>query len=187
MMKTFKDILAEAKRKDIHVSELKTGDQLIGPSGDTHEFLSASRGPGRKMIETRAGHKYPTERDGTLPGWKKTGQNFAEDVDLDEAVVDVAQVKRKPLAQRTPREQAAIDAAKQSKPKAGKIEVHIKYDDGKVRKERFKLMKREKDWESEAQEVADSYLKNIQTMYDKNPELTAGKPRPKEIHKVEIK
>ena len=31
---------------------------------------------------------------------------------LEEAVVDVSRLKRKPLSQRTPREQAAINAAK---------------------------------------------------------------------------
>lgn len=64
-------------RKPLHHSDLKEGDELEGPDGEKHEYLSTHRGLGRMQIETRAGHKFPTEKDGTLPGWKKTGANNA--------------------------------------------------------------------------------------------------------------
>lgn len=63
--------------KPLHHKDLKEGDELEGPDGEKHEYLSTHRGLGRMVIETRAGHKHPTEKDGTLPGWKKTGRNNA--------------------------------------------------------------------------------------------------------------
>jgi hypothetical protein len=104
---------------------------------------------------------------------------------FSEAVADIAQLKRKPLAQRTPRDQAALNAAKASKPKTGKVEVHIKHEDGKVSKERFKLTKKQDKWDDEAKEIASAHLKNLQSMHDKFPSVVGS--RAKEIHKVEIK
>lgn len=101
--------------------------------------------------------------------------------------IDVQRVKRKPVLQRTPREQAAIDAAKKSKPKAGKVEVYIKYEDGSSKKAVFKLTRRENMWEDEAKEIADSHLKNIQNMYSTYPDIYKDKPQPVEVHKVTIK
>lgn len=69
---------AKKESKPIHHSDLKEGDQLIGPDGEKHEYSHTKRGLGRMQIETRAGHSFPTEKDGSLPGWKKTGTNFAK-------------------------------------------------------------------------------------------------------------
>lgn len=59
----------------LHHSDLKEGDELIGPDGEKHEYSHTTRGLGRMKIETRAGYSHPAEKDGTLPGWKKTGRN----------------------------------------------------------------------------------------------------------------
>lgn len=61
--------------KPLHHSDLKEGDELIGPDGEKHEYSHTTRGLGRMKIETRAGYSHPAEKDGTLPGWKKTGRN----------------------------------------------------------------------------------------------------------------
>lgn len=63
--------------KPLHHSDLMEGDEIEGPDGQKHEYLATHRGLGRMQIETRAGYKHPTEKDGTLPGWKKTGRNNA--------------------------------------------------------------------------------------------------------------
>jgi len=104
---------------------------------------------------------------------------------LEEAVVDVAQLKRKPLSQRTPREQAAIDAAKASKPKKGKVEVHLKHEDGTTSKSRFSLMGKESKWDEEAKTIADGHLKNMQNIHDQFPKISGS--RATEVHKVVIK
>lgn len=104
---------------------------------------------------------------------------------MSEGVVDIQQVKRKRLADRTSKEQAVLDAAKQNKPAQGKVEVHIKHEDGSVSKERFKLQKHQSKWEDEANEIAKGHLKNLQTMKDKYPDI--GRSRAKEVHKVIIK
>ena len=59
----------------LHHSHLKEGDELTGPDGEKHEYSHTERGLGRMMIHTRAGHSYPTDKNGELPGWKKTGRN----------------------------------------------------------------------------------------------------------------
>lgn len=104
-----------------------------------------------------------------------------------EGVVDIQQVKKKKLIDRTPREQAAINAAKASKPPSGKVEVHLKHDDGSITKSKFKLMKSQSKWDDEAKEIADSHLKNMQSMHDRFPDLMKNKPKPVEVHKVVIK
>lgn len=104
---------------------------------------------------------------------------------VEESVADVSLLKRKPLLKRTPREQAAINAAKESKPKTGKVEVHLKHEDGTISKSKFKLMKRQDKWEDEADEVAKGHLKNMQNMKDKFPDISGS--RAISIHKVEIK
>lgn len=102
-----------------------------------------------------------------------------------EAVADIQQIKRKKLIDRTPREQAALDAAKASKPPSGKVEVHVKHEDGSVSKSRFKLMRRQDKWDSESKEIADNHLKNLQYIHDQFPKISGS--RAKEIHKVVIK
>lgn len=104
---------------------------------------------------------------------------------LEEGVLDATLIKKKPLNQRTSREQAFLNAQKASKPKTGKVVVHIKHEDGSISKSAFKLTRREQHWEDEAREVADSHLKNLQHTHDQFPNMS--RPRAKEIHKVEIK
>lgn len=104
-----------------------------------------------------------------------------------EGVVDIQQVKKKKLVDRTPREQAALNAAKASKPPQGKVEVHIKHDDGSITKDRFKLTKKQDKWDDEAKEIADAHLKNKQSMHQRFPEVYKDKPKAVEIHKVVIK
>ena len=102
-----------------------------------------------------------------------------------EAVADIQQIKRKKLIDRTPREQAALNAAKASKPPSGKVEVHVKHEDGSISKSRFKLMKRQDKWDDESKEIADNHLKNLQYIHDQFPKISGS--RAKEIHKVVIK
>ena len=102
-----------------------------------------------------------------------------------EGVVDIQQVKRKKLSDRSAKEQAVLDAAKQNKPAQGKVEVHIKHDDGSISKERFKLQKHQSKWDDEANDIASGHLKNLQAMKDRYPDV--GGSRAKEIHKVVIK
>lgn len=104
---------------------------------------------------------------------------------LDEAAKDVTSLKRKPLSQRTPKDQAFLNAQKASKPPTGKVEIHIKHEDGSVSKNRYKLMKSQGKWEDEAQETAKGVLKNMQDMHDRFPTISGS--RAKEIHKVVIK
>lgn len=66
-----------APSKPLHHSDLREGDELEGPDGQKHEYLATHRGLGSMRIETRAGYMHSTEKDGTLPGWKKTGRNNA--------------------------------------------------------------------------------------------------------------
>lgn len=61
--------------KPLHHSDLEEGDELVDDKGQKHEYQSTKPGVGRKMIETRAGYSYPTESDGTVKGFKKTGRN----------------------------------------------------------------------------------------------------------------
>lgn len=100
---------------------------------------------------------------------------------FDEAVADLQQIKRKKLVDRTPREQAALNAAKASKPPSGKVEVHVKHEDGSISKSRFKLMK----WSDEPKEIADNHLKNLQSIHDQFPKISGS--RAKEVHKVVVK
>jgi hypothetical protein len=102
-----------------------------------------------------------------------------------EAVADIQQIKRKKLIDRTPREQAALNAAKASKPPSGKVEVHLKHEDGTISKSRFKLMKSQDKWDAESKEIADNHLKNKQSMHDQFPNISRS--RAKEIHKVVVK
>lgn len=104
---------------------------------------------------------------------------------LEEAVVDVSQLKRKPLSQRTPREQAAINAAKANKPKKGKVEVYLKHEDGTISKSSFRLMGKEHKWDEEAKAIADGHLKHMQNIHDQFP--TISRSRATEVHKVVIK
>ena len=110
-----------------------------------------------------------------------------KEVELEEGVVDVQQVKRKRLVNRTPREQAAINATKQSKPSKGVVEIHLKHEDGSISKSKFKLMKREAKWDEESQEIANSHLNNMQAMHNRFPDLMKDQPKPVEVHKVIIK
>lgn len=105
--------------------------------------------------------------------------------ELFEGVVDIASVKRKPLIKRTPREQAVLDAAKSTKPKTGKVEVHIKLDTGKVIKERFKLTMPENRWEEEANQIANKYFTDLLRLHERFPGLQ--RPIPVSIEKVIIK
>lgn len=108
-----------------------------------------------------------------------------EEAELDEAVADIQMIKKKKLVDRTPREQAALNAAKQSKPPQGKVEVHIKHEDGKISKNKFKLQRSQPKWEAEADEIAKGHLANLQSIYDRFPTISGS--RAKEVHKVVIK
>jgi len=113
----------------------------------------------------------------------KTFQEFISQ--LKEGVTDIAVAKRKPLSQRSGREQAAIDAAKQSKPPKGTVEIHLKHEDGSISKSKFKLTKSQSKWDDEAKAAADGHLKNMQAMHDRFPDISGSKA--KEIHKVVVK
>ena len=104
---------------------------------------------------------------------------------LEEAVADVSRLKRKPLSQRTPREQAAINAAKANKPKKGKVEVHLKHEDGTISKSSFSLKGKEDKWDEEAKTIADGHLKHMQNIHDQFPTISGS--RATEVHKVVIK
>lgn len=104
---------------------------------------------------------------------------------LDEAVKDVDQLKRKPLNQRTAKDQAFLDAAKASKPKTGKVEVHLTHEDGTKSKNVFKLTKSANKWEDEAKDIAANHLKHMQNIHDQFPKISGS--RAKEVHKVVIK
>lgn len=66
---------SSGKPAALHHSDLKEGDELVDANGQKHEYSHTTRGLGRMKIETRAGYSFPTEKDGSLPGWKKTGRN----------------------------------------------------------------------------------------------------------------
>lgn len=104
---------------------------------------------------------------------------------LDEAVKDIHQLKRKPLSQRTAKDQAFLNAAKASKPKTGKAEVHISHEDGTKSKHVFKLVKNADKWEDEAKNIAVNHLKHMQNIHDQFPKISGS--RAKEVHKVVIK
>ena len=106
---------------------------------------------------------------------------------FDEAISDPTMIKRKRLNDRTPRQQAALDAAKRSKPIKGAVEVHLKHEDGSVSKSKFKLMKNPAKWDEEAKEIAIGHLKNMQSMHDRFPDLVKDQPKPVEVHKTVIK
>lgn len=111
---------------------------------------------------------------------------FKEYLDyLEEAVADVSKLKRKPLSQRTPKEQAAINAAKANKPKKGKVEVHLKHEDGTISKSSFNLKGKEHKQDEEAKTIADEHLKNMQYIYDRFPTVSGS--RAVEVHKIVIK
>jgi hypothetical protein len=104
---------------------------------------------------------------------------------LDEAVKDVHLLKRKPLSQRTEKDQAAINAAKSSKPKTGKVDIHLKHEDGSTSKSTFKLTKSQDKWEDEAKSIAANHLKQMQNIHDQFPKISGS--RAKEVHKATIK
>lgn len=104
---------------------------------------------------------------------------------LNEAVLDANLLKRKPLAQRTPREQAFLKAAKAAKPPKGKVEVHLKHEDGTISKNSFRLKKSQDKWDDEAKEIAANHLKNMQNMHDQFPAISGS--RATEVHKVVVK
>lgn len=104
---------------------------------------------------------------------------------LQEGVADAAMIRRKPLSKRTDKEQAFLNAQKASKPQQGKVEVHIKHEDGTISKEKFKLKKHPSEWENEAQTIANGHLKNLQMIHDKFPTISGSKA--KEVHKVMVK
>lgn len=104
---------------------------------------------------------------------------------LNEIVRDASFIKKKPLSQRSEKEQAFLNAQKTNQPKKGKVIVHLKHEDGTVSKEAFKLTGKESNWEDEAKKTAEGHLKNMQSMHDKFPKISGSKA--KDIHKVEIK
>ncbi|RKP44757.1 hypothetical protein [Pararobbsia silviterrae] len=69
---------APAASGGLHHTDLREGDEIEGPDGEKHEYSHTQRGVGRMVVHTGAGHTFPTERDGTLKGFKKTGHNFAD-------------------------------------------------------------------------------------------------------------
>lgn len=99
--------------------------------------------------------------------------------DLHEGVSDLDQVKKKSLNDRTPRDQAFINAYSKKKSTA-KVNVHIKHEDGKISKHSFKVVGKQTP-----DEIADGHLKNLQYIHDKFPNVSGS--RAKEIHKVELK
>lgn len=104
---------------------------------------------------------------------------------LDEAVQDPHQLKRKPLSQRTDKEQSFLNALKANKPKSGKLDVHLKHEDGSTSKSSFKLSKYPKKWEDEAKNIASDHLKHMQNIHDQFPKISGS--RATEVHKVVIK
>ena len=62
----------------LHHRDMREGDQFVSASGEHHEYSHTERGIGRMVVHTAAGHTFPTERDGSLKGFKKTGHNFMD-------------------------------------------------------------------------------------------------------------
>lgn len=104
---------------------------------------------------------------------------------LNEAVKDADSLKRKPLAQRSAKDQAFLDAAKAAKPPKGKVDVHLKHEDGTISKSSFKLTKSQHKWDDEAKDIAAGHLKNMQNIHDQFPKISGS--RATEVHKVVIK
>lgn len=104
---------------------------------------------------------------------------------FNEAVKDLASLKRKPLSQRTAKDQAFLDAAKANKPPKGKVDVHLKHEDGTISKHTFKLTKSQAKWDDEAKTIASSHLKQMQNIHDQFPKISGS--RAAEVHKVVIK
>ena len=104
---------------------------------------------------------------------------------LDETAKDVWQVKRKPLSQRTDKDQRFLDANKASKPITGKLDVHLKHEDGSTSKSTFKLTKSQDTWEDEAKNIAANHLKHMQSIHDQFPKISGS--RATEVHKTSIK
>jgi len=104
--------------------------------------------------------------------------NVAES--MDEAAYDPINKSR--LKDRTPRQQAAINAYKSTKPKQPKLVVHINHEDGTVSKSSFKMKHGSED---EAKEIAAGHLKNIQYIHDQFPKISGS--RGVDIKKYEIK
>lgn len=104
-----------------------------------------------------------------------------------ESVKDVATLKRKPLAMRTAKDIAFLNAYS-NKAKPPVVTVELVFDDGTKYSEKFKITKTGNgvDLEKEAREIADGHLTNMQKMYDKFPN-THGAKRPQSIGKVTIK
>lgn len=88
----------------LHHRDLREGDQFVSASGEHHEYSHTERGLGRMVVHTAAGHTFPTERDGTLKGFKKTGHNF-----MDRAAA-MSESKAKPARKKAPAP-AAVRAA----------------------------------------------------------------------------
>ena len=128
-------------RGDRHFAEIttKTGSNVSASS----VFPNGSNADAQSKLDHVVLHTKKKNHKGALDILNQHShlkfQHVTNEEKVEEAVVDVAQLKRKPLSQRTPREQAAIDAAKASKPKKGEVEVHLKHEDGTISKSSFRL------------------------------------------------
>lgn len=154
-MKTFKEYLEESRAMKILQSKMKELDT-------------------RKRFETGQAR---------IPTAKEREEQMKKKNVKESRVMSTKELQRIPLNKRSDKQQAAIDAAKASKPKAGKADIHIKHEDGTVSKHTVKLTK--KDWEDESQKAAEGILKNLQYIHDQFPKTSGSKA--KEIHKVVIK
>ena len=105
---------------------------------------------------------------------------------LAEGVTDVTIAKRKRIADRTPREQAAIDAAKKQKPLTGKADVHRKYENGAIIKHKFTLKKSPDEWHDEAEKHGNDYIKMMQDLRKYHPNSFKD-AIPVAIHKIVVK
>jgi predicted RNA binding protein YcfA (HicA-like mRNA interferase family) len=104
--------------------------------------------------------------------------NLGEETEVDEAVKDYDTLKRKPLNQRSDKDNSFLAANKPKKNKPATVEVHIKHEDGTISKEKFKH-----DGRSSAEEVGQNHLKHMQVIHSK----FGGFSKPESVHKAILK
>lgn len=178
------DLVQQVTKIKLHQMEsqmLKFGDLL--KEGHEHDHIlhslaqrdiNASIKDGHVVIYDKADHK---KAQGVL---KRLGVPHKIKVqtneDLDEGVYD-SSWKNIPLNQRSPKQQAAINAYGK-KPKAATVTIHLKHEDGSISKSKFK-----KDAKATPEEMADNHLKHMQNIHAQFPKISGS--RAASVHKVQ--
>ena len=195
----FKDFITEAEARvkvgdevEVHYKKMNgdtvsRGKHKVTKVGVNHFEIDREGEDGKPMKFNHNGYgkDYTKSGSGRVKGLSRTYGHVIKS--LQEAVSDVQQIKRKRLNDRTPKQQAAVNAAKQSKAPKGKVEVHLVHENGAITKGVFKLTKSPAKWKEEAEQIADSHLKHMQQMHDQFPKLAKEGERPASIHKVVVK